>query len=625
LHLDPHTIAYRTGFRVSGEGGEFQAYADSIRSLSTHIDLREIWELVREEAAGMTAEEIAELYWEGEMDASRWAALSIHLDAACPFFGARHGETFVPLSDEEVEARQYALEGRQAVGEEREEFVYWLAAGNAEPYDPETLTRRQQHWLEEIREYAIWGSEAGSWKHARKLLSEVTAGSGDLQRRAFNFLVEKGIWEEDENLDLIRHEVVRDWPEEALQMAEEIDLNEVLSAGGRHRLRGRRPFVLSSSECELAVSVRRRWPLLGYEVGVHFADVACLVPPGSALDRAASDRMGAIRLPDGEIPMLPDRLAEDLARPTVGEGRPTASILMTFSRRLDLKGVKIVPSALTCRRALSAEDASGILNGERHALRKELLVLDRLATKLRAERERAGAMGSTGIPELRVEVEGGDVQVRGEDLEAPGARILRELSILAERESGAWCAARGIPTIYETQDAVPGREALEEIPDPHVRRHELRRQRPPVTLSGEPGIHRGLGVSGLCPMRSPAGSYPALMIQRQVLHYAQTGEILHSSEEMDLVRYRAQEELVEHEGMRRLRERYWVLKDLSKRAGQSFEAVVLYLRRDGALVEMVDYPLKCPVHPTEKVSVGDTIQVQVSGVDLWRLEAHFTA
>ena len=626
LRVDRHAITYRTGFRVSGEGGEFQAYAGSIRSLSTHIDLRETWEIGSEAAAEMTAEEIAELYWEGEMDASRWAALSIHLDAACPFFGARHGDTYVPLSEEEVEARQHALQGREAVGEEHAEFAHWLAAGKAELYDAETLTRRQQRWLEEIREYAVRGSEAGHWKHARELLSEVAPGSGDLQRHAFNLLVEKGIWEEDENLDLIRHEVVRNFPEEALKMAEEIDLNDVLSAGGRHRLRGRRPFALPSSGApQLAVSVRRRWPLLGYEVGVHFADVASLVPAGLALDRAACDRMGAIHLPDGEIPMLPARLAGDLARPAVGEGRPAVSILMTFSRHLNLKGVKIVPSVLTCRAALSEEDATGILNGERRALRKEVLVLDRLAAKLRAGRERAGAIAPSGIPELRVDIEGGDVRVRGQDPEAPAAQIQRELTILAGRETGAWCAAHGIPTMYETQEAVPGREALEEIPDPHVRRHELERQLPPVTLSGEPGIHHGLGVSGLCPMGSPAERYPGLMIQRQVLHYARTGEILYSSEEMDVVRYRAQEEVAEHERMRQRRERYWVLKDLSGRTGQAFEAVVLYLRRDGALVELKDYPLKCLVHPYEKVSVGDPIQVQVSGVDLWRLEVHFTA
>ena len=67
------------------------------------------------------------------------------------------------------------------------------------------------------------------------------------------------------------------------------------------------------------------------------------------------------------------------------------------------------------------------------------------------------------------------------------------------------------------------------------------------------------------------------------------------------------------------------MKDLSERAGQTLEAVVLYLRRDGALMKLKDYPLKCPVHPYEKVSVWDTIEVQVSGVDLWRSEAHFTA
>ena len=92
---------------------------------------------------------------------------------------------------------------------------------------------------------------------------------------------------------------------------------------------------------------------------------------------------------------------------------------------------------------------------------------------------------------------------------------------------------------------------------------------------------------------------------------------------MDLIRFRAQEELDQFRGLRYRRERFLLLKRLSATVGEVCPAVVLHLRRDGALVELVDLPLKTVVRPYAPVSVGDEIQLRLTGVDLWRSEAHF--
>src|SRR5712691_3906909 len=46
----------------------------------------------------------------------------------------------------------------------------------------------------------------------------------------------------------------------------------------------------------------------GWQLGVHIADVAAYVEPGSALDREARRRGNSVYLPDRVIPMLPERL-----------------------------------------------------------------------------------------------------------------------------------------------------------------------------------------------------------------------------------------------------------------------------------------------------------------------------
>src|SRR5204863_7438321 len=47
----------------------------------------------------------------------------------------------------------------------------------------------------------------------------------------------------------------------------------------------------------------------GWQLGVHIADVAAYVEPGSALDREARRRGNSVYLPDRVIPMLPERLS----------------------------------------------------------------------------------------------------------------------------------------------------------------------------------------------------------------------------------------------------------------------------------------------------------------------------
>jgi hypothetical protein len=86
--------------------------------------------------------------------------------------------------------------------------------------------------------------------------------------------------------------------------------------------------------------------------------------------------------------------------------------------------------------------------------------------------------------------------------------------------------------------------------------------------------------------------------------------------------YRAQEELRQLDRLHYRHERYLLLKHLSASAGRTFSATVLHLRRDGALVELVDLPLKTVVRPYREVSVGEVIRLRLTGVDLWRSEAH---
>jgi ribonuclease R len=64
---------------------------------------------------------------------------------------------------------------------------------------------------------------------------------------------------------------------------------------------------------------------------VAIADVAAYVRPGSALDREALKRGNSVYFPDRVVPMLPERISNDLCSLREGEDRPALAVHMTFA------------------------------------------------------------------------------------------------------------------------------------------------------------------------------------------------------------------------------------------------------------------------------------------------------
>ncbi|MBI1619390.1 ribonuclease R [Aquamicrobium zhengzhouense] len=69
----------------------------------------------------------------------------------------------------------------------------------------------------------------------------------------------------------------------------------------------------------------------GHIVTVAIADVATYVTPGSALDQEALKRGNSVYFPDRVVPMLPERISNDLCSLREGEDRPALAVRMTFS------------------------------------------------------------------------------------------------------------------------------------------------------------------------------------------------------------------------------------------------------------------------------------------------------
>jgi ribonuclease R len=102
----------------------------------------------------------------------------------------------------------------------------------------------------------------------------------------------------------------------------------------------------------------------GHLLVISIADVSAYVRPGTALDREAIKRGNSVYFPDRVVPMLPERISNDLCSLKEGEDRPALACFVT----VDAKGHKLnhrfVRAIIRVAAGLSYEEAQAAINGK---------------------------------------------------------------------------------------------------------------------------------------------------------------------------------------------------------------------------------------------------------------------
>jgi ribonuclease R len=191
----------------------------------------------------------------------------------------------------------------------------------------------------------------------------------------------------------------------------------------------------------------------GWQLGVHIADVAAYVAPGSALDREARRRGNSVYLPNRVIPMLPERLSNGVCSLSPGVDRLTHSVFIQFDKEARTKNVRFTKSVIRSARRLTYKEAFAILNSPpRDQLQKHLHQAWKLAALLRRKRFAHGSL-DLDFPEVKVHVDASGAPVRLERVENDESHQLIEEFMLAANEAVAReLRHRSVPTIYRVHE-----------------------------------------------------------------------------------------------------------------------------------------------------------------------------
>src|SRR6266567_150969 len=191
----------------------------------------------------------------------------------------------------------------------------------------------------------------------------------------------------------------------------------------------------------------------GWQLGVHIADVAAYMEPGSALDREARRRGNSVYLPDRVIPMLPERLSNGVCSLKPEVYRLTHSVFIQFDKRGVAKSARFARSVIRSAYRLTYKEAYAILTSPpRDRLGERLHVTWELAALLRRKRFDQGAL-DLDFPEVKLSLDKEGYPIKLERVENDESHKLIEEFMLAANEAVAReLKKRAIPTIYRVHE-----------------------------------------------------------------------------------------------------------------------------------------------------------------------------
>ena len=466
--------------------------------------------------------------------------------------------------------------------------------------------------------------------------------------------------------------------EEANNLVEEIDLK------GRKDFRNLTTFTIDGEDArdfDDAVSIEKLNDGK-YLLGVHIADVSHYVKFFGEIDKEAFNRATSIYFPEKVIPMLPERLCNDLCSLVEGKDRLTLSCMMKIDGKGNVIDSEITPSVINSKARLTYTKVQKILDGDKKLKREysklvnDILLMNELCDILIKKREKNGSI-DLDVKESSITVdENNNIIVSASLGRDKSHRIIEEFMILANVTVAEFMFFLDKPFIYRVHEK-PTEERLEKFyafitqlgikfkrakdnvyPKdfqlilnncnnspvfPIVNRVMLRSMQKAKYSPDNLG-HFGLSEKNYCHFTSPIRRYPDLTIHRiikdfilgkQDLEEKYSNFVEEASKQSSLKERNAQE-------AERAVDDYYKIMYISNYVGEEFSAVVSGVTNFGVFCELengieglckletlkgkrytFDEKTFSLSNGKETYKLGQSVKIKVAGVDFAQKKAEF--
>lgn len=170
-----------------------------------------------------------------------------------------------------------------------------------------------------------------------------------------------------------------------------------------------------------------------WEVGVHIADVTHYVKPDGVIDKEAQSRATSVYLVDRTIPMLPERLCNQICSLRPDEEKLCFSAVFELNDEAEVKASRICRTVIKSDRRFTYEEAQQVIETGEGDYKEAILALNALAQKLREKRFKNGAINFDRY-EVKFEIDetGKPVSVYFKESKEAN-KLIEEFMLLANR------------------------------------------------------------------------------------------------------------------------------------------------------------------------------------------------
>ncbi len=418
----------------------------------------------------------------------------------------------------------------------------------------------------------------------------------------------------------------------------------------------------------------RHLPNGRWEIGVHIADVTHYVRPGSVIDDEAIERGTSVYLVDRTIPMLPERLSNELCSLRPHEEKLCFSAVFEMDESLKIEREWFGRTIIYSDRRFTYEEAQQIIESGEGDMRDEILTLHRLAQAMRKERFRKGAIAfSRREAKFSLDEQGRPTGVYFK-VQREANQLIEEFMLLANRRVATFCAKRGNTPrtmVFRVHDR-PNDEKFERFRNFILRFGHIFKATKGTAVSKELNAlienvrgkaeenvvsmlairsmakaiyttdnigHYGLAFPYYTHFTSPIRRYPDMMVHRLLQRYLDGGRSANRDTLESLCEHSSEREVVAAEA-ERASIKYKMVEYMADKIGEEFDGHISGLSEWGVFVELEDSIVEGMValrdiqgdyyrfdearyevygHSTGRVyTLGDKVRVRVKSADLRR-------
>lgn len=200
-----------------------------------------------------------------------------------------------------------------------------------------------------------------------------------------------------------------------------------------------------------------------YKIGVHIADVSHYVKAGASIDKEASERGNSVYFVGKAIPMLPEKLSNNICSLVPNEDRLTFSVIFEITSKGEVINHQIAKTIINSKRRFSYEEVQMIIESGKGDYSREIILLNDIARILRNKRMKAGSFEFyTPEVQFKLDESGFPSAIMKKEMKESNM-LVEEFMLLANKTIAEKIFSRGnIAFVYRVHD-YPDEEKITEF------------------------------------------------------------------------------------------------------------------------------------------------------------------